>query len=311
MVLRFVRLTRCFVRGDRAIRGMASIVDSIANHTGATKLSTNDCDPEPGSSQLPPPSTIWLIIFCMTGISIGMSFEFLQLHAGPARYETFFLAFLGYWAQVLTSGSLLLCTRSWRRGSWNRRNIAALVVSAFLDGAAQALNYVSQLEGGVMLFTIFQSSVPLFAALIAISLPWTPRLRWQQWLGVLAIVLGLMLTSIPRPIVARHSFTTGLLSSMLASFCLASSYPVCELVFRLTSNPPSEEMACFCGAVRSPARIPRREKIPCGRDRNSEGMAPHLRGVAGGQHDRIHVMDARLHCAAVGGCCRPAHIRSH
>ena len=172
-----------------------------------------------------------------------MSFEVLQLHAGPAHYRTFFLAVLGYWAQFIVSGSWLIYTGMWRQGQLNRRNIAALIVSAIFDGSAQALNYVAQIEGGIMLFTIFQSSVTLFACLVAVVLPWTPRLKTQQWLGVLAIVFGLMLTSIPNPIVARHSFGVGLVSSMLGSFCLASSYPVCELVFRLTPDPPSEEMA--------------------------------------------------------------------
>jgi drug/metabolite transporter (DMT)-like permease len=217
------------------------------------KVSTDEFDVDPERSLLvrlgvTGQQACWLGFYCCTGISLGMSFEILQLHAGPARYETFFLALLGYWAQFLTSGFWVRYTGTWRQGEWNRRNVTALLISACFDGSAQALNYVAQIEGGIMLFTIFQSSVTIFACGLSLLLPWTPRLRLQQWLGIVAIVIGLMLTSIPNPIVARRSFSLGLLCSMLGSFCLASSYPVCELVFRLTPDPPSEEMACFLGS---------------------------------------------------------------
>lgn len=36
---------------------------------------------------------------------------------------------------------------------------------------------------------------------------------------------------------------------MLGSACLSASYPISELVFRCTSSPPSEEVACLAGAV--------------------------------------------------------------
>lgn len=230
---------------------MPAVSPPLPLASGLSNVSTSEFEEDSQSRlvSLRSTSLAWLIVFCMTGISIGMSFEILQLHAGPARYQTFFLALLGYWAQFFASGSWLLYTGTWRRGVWTKRNVAALVVSACFDGSAQALNYVAQIEGGIMLFTIFQSSVTLFACLIALALPWTPRLKPQQWIGVFAIVVGLMLTSIPNPIVARRSFAVGLLCSTLGSFCVATSYPVCELVFRLTPSPPSEEMACFCGSL--------------------------------------------------------------
>ena len=216
--------------------------------TGVMRVNTDDMA-ESTSPRIQVGNAIWLLIFCLTGISIGMTFEILQLHAGPARYKTFFLALLGYWAQFVASGSWLLYTGTWKRGTWSRGCVIALVFSACLDGSAQALNYVAQIQGGIMLFTIFQSSVTLFACLVALLLPWTPRLHWKQWIGVCLIVAGLMLTSIPNPIVARQSFVLGLACSMLGSLCLACSYPICELVFKLSPAPPSEEMACFCGSV--------------------------------------------------------------
>ena len=76
------------------------------------------------------------------------------------------------------------------------------------------------------------------------------RLSAQQWGGVVAIVAGLLLTSIPNPIVARHSFAAGLLCSMFGSLCLAASYPLAELVFRLAPRaPPSPELACVAGSL--------------------------------------------------------------
>ena len=215
---------------------------------GAAKLSTNE-----EGEQLPSHGFaqhtidfIWLAIYCGSGIALGMCFEILQLHAGPAKYQSFFLPLLGYWAQFLASGVWVLGTGTWRQGSWTKRNVAALIISAGFDGTAQALNFVAQVEGGMMLFTIFNSSVTLFACAVALLLPWTPRLRPQQWAGVCSIVLGLMLTSIPNPVVARHSFAIGLTCSMLGSFFVASSYPICEIVFRATAVPPSEEMVRHC-----------------------------------------------------------------
>ncbi len=193
----------------------------------------------------------WLVAFVVTGWGLALDFELLSIHAGPARYDTFFLCLVGYWANMLTgllwvvgSGSL------WRRDVvWTPKMIAALLGTSICDGAAQALNFVAQIEGGIMLFTIFQSSVTLFACIIAAAVLGA-RLRPMQWLGVVSIVMGLMLTSIPTPLVARHSFFWGLVCSMLGSLLLATSYPLSELVFRLApAAPPSAEMACFLGSL--------------------------------------------------------------
>ena len=66
-----------------------------------------------------------------------------ELHAGPARYDAFFLCLLGYWANFLVGGLWVVWPGSWRRGRWTRKMRAVLVLSAAFDGAAQALNYVA------------------------------------------------------------------------------------------------------------------------------------------------------------------------
>ena len=43
-----------------------------------------------------------------------------------------------------------------------------LVVSSVFDGLAQGLDFVGQVNGGYMLFTIFHSSVTFFSCVIAI-----------------------------------------------------------------------------------------------------------------------------------------------
>lgn len=192
---------------------------------------------------------LWLVVFVASGIGTGMAFEVLQLHAGPARYETFFLQLLGYWAQVLCSGCLLLRTGTWHVGVWTPASIAALFVSAALDCAAQALAFVSQTYGGYTLFVLFNSSVTLFSCLFALLLPWTPRPRPKQWCGVFSIVLGIVQTAIPNPVVARISFSVGLTSSLLSALSGAASFPVCELIFHCTTQAPTAEMASFCGSL--------------------------------------------------------------
>ena len=199
---------------------------------------------------------LWLAAFVGSGIAIGQCFEVLQIHAGPARYDTFFLSLLGYWANFLVGGAWLVAkfglrgaAGGFRPDRWTRPMLLALAGSAVLDGGAQGLNYVAQVEGGYMLFTIFQSSVTLFVCVIA-TFVLGARLSGRQWAGVGSIVAGLLLTSIPQPLVARHSFALGLACSMAGSLCLASSYPLAELVFRLAPRaPPSPELACVAGSM--------------------------------------------------------------
>ena len=66
------------------------------------------------SDQIGP--VLWLVAFVGSGIGLGQTFELLQLHAGPARYDTFFLCLLGYWANFLVGGLWVVWTGSWRRG---------------------------------------------------------------------------------------------------------------------------------------------------------------------------------------------------
>ena len=166
-----------------------------------------------------------------SGILCGQLFEFLRIHAGTARYDTFFLALLGYSAQFVVGFVWLLSTGSWRRRDteWTRRMVAALLASALFDGSAQGLNYVAQVQGGLMLFTIFNSSVTLFACVFAVAF-FGARLHTLQWVGVCSIVVGLLLTSIPNPLVAEHSFFWGLTCSMAGSLCASLSYPISEQV---------------------------------------------------------------------------------
>lgn len=130
---------------------------------------------------------LWLVAFVGTGIGLGLNFEFLVIHAGPARYDTFFLCLLGYWANLLTGLFWVIGTGSWRQRGvvWTKPMMSALMAAACFDGGAQALNFVAQVEGGIMLFTIFQSSVTLFACITA---------RF-----VLGVRLGKLQVTTPRP----------------------------------------------------------------------------------------------------------------
>ena len=179
-----------------------------------------------------------------SGIGLGQTFELLQLHAGPARYDTFFLCLLGYWA-FLVGGLWVVWTGSWRRGRRTRKMRAVLVLSAVFDGAAQALNYVAQLEGGIMLFTIFNSSVTVFACLSAV-LAFKARLR-LQWAGVLSIVFGLFVTAFPNPVTARTR-----LRGASSARCSARS-----------ASPPRTRSPRPSSASRRPARRRRRRWRAC------------------------------------------------
>lgn len=104
---------------------------------------------------------IALVCFVLTGVGAALSFEILQIHAGPASYETFLLAVLGYWAQLVVGGAVVLSSGAWRAPvQWSRGMVCAIVASAVLDGCAQALNYIAQLQGGMLLFTILQVCCP-------------------------------------------------------------------------------------------------------------------------------------------------------
>jgi len=127
--------------------------------------------------------------------------------------------------------------------------VVALVLSAVLDGCTQGLNYVAQVQGGIMLFTIFSSSVTLFVCILVV-LFFGGRIMPIQWVAVGMIVLGLLSTSIPNPLVAEHSFFWGFVCSMLAALCASLSYPFSEQVFRAAEGKaPGEETACFFGSA--------------------------------------------------------------
>ena len=209
-------------------------------------------------------SMLWLLLFCATGIGLGQTFELLQMHAGPARPATFLTSFFGYWAQLLVAGAAMLLSGSWRArppddsgdghgkagdgGAWTVPAAVALVSSSFMSGVSQGLDYVAQLEGGYMLYTILHSSVIFFACGIAVIVLQT-RIAPGQFAGATLVVLGLLATALPQPLAARRSFLRGVVASSLGSLFLAASYPLTELTFRLARVPPPEELAAFYGAL--------------------------------------------------------------
>ena len=159
----------------------------------------------------------------------------------PAAGDSFFLCLIGYWSQSILGGGYALAkaqmeTGDWRsaaRGSWSTRIIKVLLLSALFDAAAQALDYVGQVQGGYMLFTIFHSSVTVFTCAIAVAVLKT-KITWPQWGGVALIVGGVFVTAVPNPIAVPDdgSFWGGLICSVVGSLSLAASYPFSELVFK-------------------------------------------------------------------------------
>jgi hypothetical protein len=111
---------------------------------------------------------------------------------------------------------------------------------------------VGQVNGGYLLFTIFHSSVTVFSCIIAVFLL-KAAVTWQQWGGVLLIVFGVLVTTIPSPLEVTGNFFIGLVCSLSGSLCLAASYPFSELVFVTgeteASGPITEEAACVVGSL--------------------------------------------------------------
>lgn len=217
----------------------------------------------------------WLAVFCATGVGLGMSFEYLALQSAnghsPAAADTFFLCFIGYWAQTIVGGGYVFCL--WFdhrkrqhhqqysipqeqstitdnnngcddsdpfRGRWTLPVLRALFLSALFDGAAQALDYVGQVNGGYVLFTIFHSSVTIFSCAIAVVMLGT-RVSPGQWTGIVFIVAGILVTALPQPVVVTGNFFVGLVCSCVGSLCLAAAYPWSELVFKLGEQHQQEE----------------------------------------------------------------------
>lgn len=68
---------------------------------------------------LPVEEGVWLLIFCITGVGLGMSFEFMDLHSSkhaPASGESFFLCLVGYWSQTILGGLYALTRPDAMRG---------------------------------------------------------------------------------------------------------------------------------------------------------------------------------------------------
>jgi drug/metabolite transporter (DMT)-like permease len=232
---------------------------------------------------------LWLVVFCVTGIGLGMSFEFMELHGGPADGKSFFLCLIGYWSQTVLGGGYALWQAGWSpakacKGAWTKPVLVMLFISAGFDGLAQGLDYLGQTKGGYMLFTIFHASVTFWSCLLA-KFVLKARINKFQWGGVLVIALGIFITSFPQPIEVpaakcsgpgkcwgsdetkceamgegkqceyepAGSFFWGLVFSVVGSACLAASYPFSELVFKRGEQEPagpiSEEMACCVGSA--------------------------------------------------------------
>lgn len=99
-----------------------------------------------------------------------------------------------------------------------------------------------------MLYTILHSSVVLFTCGIA-NLVLRTHVTLPQFAGALTVALGLLTTTIPGPLEARRSFTSGAVTALLGAICLAAAYPATELCFHLCRRPPREEEAAFYGAL--------------------------------------------------------------
>jgi len=205
----------------------------------------------------------WLTAFCVTGVAAGLSYVPLQEQTGPAEGSTFFLVFLGYWAQFIAGGLWLLLKRSWRHGEWTRSMVGALLLSSAFSCASESLSYLAKIQGGIRLFTVVHSSVTLLACLSA-ALVLRARVLPFQWLGGLLVFGGMLATAIPSSgsltdgvgdpsgPAALPNLPLGLLFSALGCIGIALSYPVAELVFDLARRhgaaPPSADMACLCAS---------------------------------------------------------------
>jgi drug/metabolite transporter (DMT)-like permease len=194
---------------------------------------------------------MWLAVFVASGIALGLLFEVLHLHTGPAEGSTFLVPFFGYVAQGLVGGAWVLATGSLWRGRWTRKMVLFMVLSSLGNGLAQALDYLALSAAGVMLYTILHSSVTFFACLISVIVLRT-RVTPVQWFACATVVCGLLLTAIPTPIEAQGSFAAGVACAFVGSLCLAASYPLAELVFRSApsgAHPPTAEVCSFVGSL--------------------------------------------------------------
>ena len=176
---------------------------------------------------------MWLSVFVLSGVALGMIYEAMHLHAGPAKGVSSLVPFFGYCAQLLVALGWVVANRTWQ-GRWTRKMVASMVLSSMANGMAQALDYIALQQAGVMLFTIFHSSVTFFACLIAVLILRT-RVTLVQWCACLAVVCGLVLSGVPSPVEAQGSFAIGIAAAAAGALCLAASYP---LVSQQIIHPP-------------------------------------------------------------------------
>ena len=60
---------------------------------------------------------LWLTTFIVSGVLLGLLFELLHLHAGPAKETTFLLPFAGYVAQGVVGLVWTTANGTWRMGN--------------------------------------------------------------------------------------------------------------------------------------------------------------------------------------------------
>ena len=188
-------------------------------------------------------ATAYMGYYIFSGVILGVSFEMLHLHAGPAEGASFLVANFGCVGNFLITGAWVVLQGSWRQGYWTHTMRVFLIIGSVVATAEHALGYIAEARAGVLLYTIVHTPAAIFFTAMISAAVLRTRITPMQWVGCLTVVIGLLLTGIPSPIESHHSFTLGIICTTLGSLCLASFYVFTELIFVHAERRPLRSRA--------------------------------------------------------------------
>ena len=218
----------------------------------------------------------WILLFCLSGVGVALCYEDLRLSLQDELDDRghFFTYTLGFWSWFLfgcafwrwfpradrakvspVAGSERETHVVWHRrillGCCTARELGLLLLGSVLDGVQRfGAVILRHSSSGLFVFVLLHNSLIVFFATAAAVVLLHKRLACEQWAGVLLVIAGLCVSTVP----SVHIVSTVVVVPLQIGIALLDgcNYALCELVLRprgSRTNAMDASTACTLAAV--------------------------------------------------------------